>query len=213
MDIAVIGANGQIGQRIVEELLSRDHYVTAVVRNPEKFTLESDHLRVITGDVLDIDSIVAAVAGHEAVVSAIGPTHELGNNDIFQAAAHNLIIALKQANVKRLIVVGGAGSLEVSPGVRVVDTPAIPEAWREGVLGQAAALDIYREETELEWTYFSPAALIEPGERTGKFRLGGDQLVTDDAGNSKISIEDYAVALADELENRAYIRQRFTVAY
>lgn len=213
MKVAVIGANGNIGQRIVNELLSRDHQVTAVVRSASKITQSHPNLSVREADVTDVNSVASAVQGHDVVVSAVGPDHSIGNNDIFTTAAHNLMNALKQAGVKRLIIVGGAGSLEVSPGVRLVDTPAIPDDWRAGVLGQADALDVYRQETELEWTYFSPAAIIEPGERTGKFRLGGDQLVTDAEGKSVISIEDYAVALVDELERPAYIRQRFTVAY
>lgn len=212
MNVAVIGA-GQIGTVIVKELLSRGHSVTAVVRTPSKVTLSDPKLKVVTGDVTSVASIAAAVAGHDAVVSAIGPDHSIGNNDILVDSAHNLIAALKQVGVKRLVIVGGAGSLEVAPGVRLIDTPEFPAAWLEGATKHADGLTIYRAENELEWTFFSPAAMIQPGERTGKFRLGGDTLLADAAGNSAISIEDYALALVDELETGAHIRQRFTIAY
>lgn len=213
MNIAVIGAGGQIGSVIVTEALSRGHSVTAVVRDPSKITRTDANLRVVAGDVTDVNSIAAAVAGHDAVISAIGPNHAIGNNDILRESAHNLIAGLKQAGVKRLLVVGGAGSLYVAPGVQLYDTPDFPEAWRAGAKKHGEALEVYRAEQELEWTFFSPAAVIQPGERTGKFRLGGDSVLADENGNSVISIADYAIAAIDELETPKHIRQRFTIAY
>ncbi len=129
-------------------------------------------------------------------------------------AARAQIAGLKAAGVKRLIVVGGAGSLEVAPGVQVVDTPEFPAAWKGIALAHRDALEVYRKEGgELEWTYFSPPALIEPGERTGKFRVGSDQLLVDGTGQSQISAEDYAIALLDEVETPRHVRKRFTAAY
>jgi putative NADH-flavin reductase len=213
MNIAVFGAGGQIGRVIVEEALNRGHTVTAVVRDPSKFALSHDRLRVTQGDALDTDSVAAVSAGHDAVVSAIGYSHVLNNIDILPQAAHSLIAGLKQAGVRRLLVVGGAGSLFVAPGVRLFDTPEFPEAWRAGAKKHGEALEIYRAERELGWTFFSPAGMIQPGARTGVFRLGGDNLLTDAEGRSNISTEDYAVAVVDELERPAHIRQRFTIAY
>ena len=144
--------------------------------------------------------------------SAYGPGHD----DVAKlvTVAHVLIAGVTAAGVARLIVVGGAGSLEVAPGLKLVDTPEFPAAWKGLALAAGEALDVFRAEANaLEWTYFSPAAFIQPGARTGTFRLGGDQLVTDANGESKISAEDYAIALIDELEQPAHIRQRFTAAY
>lgn len=212
MKIAVIGA-GNIGRVVIGEALSRGHTVTAIVRDPAKLTLSHPALSAAAGDVTDAASIAAAVAGHDAVVSAIGPNHAIGNIDILPQSVSTLIAALKQAGVRRLLVVGGAGSLEVAPGLRLYDTPEFPEAWRPAAKKHGEGLAILRAETALDWTFFSPAAIIEPGQRTGKFRLGGDQLLADASGNSRISIEDFAVAVVDELETPAHLRQRFTIAY
>jgi putative NADH-flavin reductase len=144
------------------------------------------------------------VAGHDAVISALR----------FQTSnPHTLINAVKKAGVKRYIVVGGAGSLEVAPGVALIDTPEFVEAWKVEAGPGRDFLNVLRGENDLEWTFLSPSAMFMPGERTGKFRLGKDQLLTDDKGESKISMEDYAIALVDELEKSQHIRQRFTVGY
>jgi putative NADH-flavin reductase len=210
--VAVFGATGQIGSVIVNELLSRGHEVTAVVRDPANYTLTHDQLSVTIGDVSDVASIASAVAGHDAVVSSIS-SNRTGNHEIFRESPINLINGLKQAGVKRLVVVGGAGSLEIN-GARLVDGPDFPADWFEGANAHADGLKIYRAEgADIEWTFFSPAIMILPGERTGKFRLGGDSPVFDADGKSEISIEDYAVALVDELENPQHIRARFTIGY
>jgi len=212
MNLALFGATGMIGQRILQEALQRGHTVTAVVRDPARLAEMHPNLHVVTGDILDPQSVASAVAGQDAVISAYGPGH--GDAATLPAVAHSLIAGLTAAGVVRLIVVGGAGSLEVAPGVTLVETPEFPAAWKGLALAHGEMLKVFQAEGgALEWTYFSPAAFIQPGERTGTFRLGGDQLVTDANGESKISAEDYAIALIDELEKPAHVRQRFTAAY
>ncbi len=212
MKILLIGASGTIGQRILAEALSRGHTVTTVTRDPSKVPAQ-DRVKAVKGDVLDAKSLASVANGHDAVVSAFGPS---GGQDASKTvdAARAQIAGLKDAGVKRLIVVGGAGSLEVAPGVQVVDTPEFPAAWKGIALAHRDALEVYRKEGgDLEWTYISPPALIEPGTRTGKFRVGADQLLVDANGQSRISAEDYAIALVDEVETPKHVRKRFTVAY
>lgn len=211
MKIALFGATGMIGQRILREAVRRGHTITAIARNPAGVPPEAG-VTPAAGNLLEADTVASLVAGHDAVVSAYGPRGEAP--ETVKDATHALIAGLTKAGVRRLVVVGGAGSLEVTPGRQLVDTPEFPAAWKPVALAHRDVLQILRDQAgDLEWTYFSPAAFIEPGERTGTFRLGGDQLVTDAAGNSRISAEDYAVALLDELERPAHIRQRFTAAY
>jgi putative NADH-flavin reductase len=203
MNIALIGATGFVGSRLLAELTRRGHQVTAIVRNPEKVPA-GPSVTARKGDVFDRDGLAALIAGHDAVISAVH----------FSASdAAGLLAAVKQSGVKRYLVVGGAGSLEVAPGVKLFDTPAFPAIY----LGEARKggdfLDLLKAETVLDWSFLSPSALIQPGERTGKFRLGKDQLLVDANGNSAISAEDYAIALVDELEKPAHSRQRFTVGY
>lgn len=212
MKLALFGASGTIGQRILREALRRGHTVTAIMRDPSRLTDQHPHLTAVVGDVLDPARVAAAVAGHEAVLSAYGPTGGAGAETI-AAAARALITGLNAAGVTRLVVVGGAGSLEVAPGRKLIDTPQFQEA-KPVARAHAEALAIYRTAgADLAWSYLSPAALVEPGERTGAFRLGGDQLLTDAEGQSRISAEDYAVAFLDEVEHPRHVRQRFTVAY
>jgi putative NADH-flavin reductase len=214
MKIALFGANGTIGQRILREALDRGHEVTAIVRDPSRFDQASEKLSAVAGDIADPLSIASAVKGHDVVISAVGPKLPHGDPQILVEAARSLLEGVERAGVKRLLVVGGAGSLEAAPGVQVVDTPDFPAAWKPVALAHRDALDVYRNaQTDLDWTYVSPAALIQPGERTGKYRIGGDQLLVDEKGESHISAEDYAVALLDEVENPRHIRLRITVAY
>jgi uncharacterized protein len=213
MKIAIIGASGFIGSVILQEALRRGHQVTAIVRHPEKL-LEQPNLTAKKGDVTNETETAALLAGHAAVISAYSPGSMTG--DVCQqyiSTYHSLINGMKKAGVKRLLVTGGAGSLEVAPGVQLVDTPAIPDEWKAGVLGLREVLYLLRAEPELEWTFLSPSATIAHGERTGQFRLGGDQLLLDGSGQSHISVEDYAIAMVDELEVPQHIRQRFTVGY
>lgn len=203
MKIALIGATGFIGSRLLAELTSRGHQVTAIVRNPEKVP-QGAGITAKKGDVYDKDGLAALLAGHDAVISAVH----------FSASdPATLLAAVKQSGVARYLVVGGAGSLEVAPGVKLFDTKEFPALYLDEARKGGAYLDLLKGEGDLDWTFLSPSALIEPGERTGKFRLGKDQLLVDDNGQSRISAEDYAIALVDELEKPAHSRQRFTVGY
>ncbi len=213
MKIVVFGAGGRIGQRIVKEALSRGHQVKAVVRDPAKFNLRESNLEVAQGDATDPASVAQVVRGSDAVVTATGPNWEKEGAEVLPASANALREGMKRAGVKRLIVVGGAGSLEDAPGVLRMDMPDFPEAWQPLARAGRDSLNIYRGEQELDWTYFSPANLIEPGTRTGHYRTGTEQLVRDANDQSLISMEDYAVALLDELENPKFIQRRFTVGY
>lgn len=208
MKVVLYGASGMIGSRILQELVGRGHQVNAVVRNPEKVVLAG--VRVVKGDVTDPASVAAAAKGAEAAISAYAPPHS--EVATLLIAIRSLLAGLATAGVKRLLVVGGAGSLEVAPGVLLVDAPGFPEEYRAIALAHRDVLPVLKE-SDLDWSYFSPAAFIQPGERTGKFRLGGTQLVTDEKGESRISAEDYAVALVDELESPKHLQQQFTVAY
>lgn len=210
MKIALIGASGTVGQRILKEALRRGHQVAAIVRDPSRITQEDEKLRIVTADLLDGQSISKAVAGYDVVISAYGPSH--GAEDTMKTVTQGLINAVKQAGIQRLLIVGGAGSLEVAPGLQLVNAPNFPEAWKPIALAHDEALETYRK-ADLDWTYFSPAAMFEPGERTGTFRIGADQLVVDEKGESRISTEDYAIAMLDEVENPRFIRKRFTIAY
>ncbi len=211
MNIALFGASGVLGQRILQEALERGHEVTAIVRDPARLTVKHPHLHVIAGNILDPERVAAAVTGHDVVISAFGPGIE-GPVQTLVDAAHSLIAGLHRAGVKRLLIVGGAGSLEVAPGVQIVDTPQFPAEWKPVALAHRDALQVYRG-ADLDWTYLSPAAWIAPGERTGHFRIGTNQLLTDERGESRISAEDFAMALLDEVEQPRFVRQRFTVAY
>jgi putative NADH-flavin reductase len=212
MKLALVGASGTIGQRILREALRRGHEITAIVRDPSKITNRSPKLQPVVGNVLDAGSVAAVVKGHDAVLSAYGPGGDDPDRTLV-TAARALITGLKAAGVNRLVVVGGAGTLEIDPGVQLMDTSALPDAWKGIALAHRDAKRVYDTETDLEWSYVSPAAFIEPGDRTGTFRIGGDQLLTDAKGESRISAEDFAVALLDEVEQPKHIRKRFTVAY
>ena len=203
MKIAVIGASGNAGSRITAELARRGHNVTAIARNPERIARQAN-VTPTRGDVMDQAGLARLVTGHEAAISSV---HFLASDPV------KLIGAAKESKVGRYLVVGGAGSLEVAPGVRLVTTPGFPVAYKAEAEKGAAFLDLLRAETELNWTFLSPSALFVAGERTGKFRLGTDQLLTSADGKSSISFEDFAVALADEIERPAHIRQRFTIGY
>jgi putative NADH-flavin reductase len=202
MEVALIGASGQGGSRLLAELTRRGHQVTAIARQPDKIPA-APGVTAKKGDVFEKAGLVHLLRGHDAVVSAVH----------FTASDPKLLIeAVKEAGVKRYFVVGGAGSLEIAPGVKLVYTPQFPAAYKAEATKGGEFLDLLRKEKELEWTFLSPSAVIGPGERTGRFRLGKDQLLTTDKGSS-ISWEDYAIAAVDELENPAHIRQRFTVGY
>lgn len=202
MKIALVGATGNAGSRILAELSQRGHAVTAIARNPDKVAALPG-VTAIKADANDVANLGAALKGHDVAISAVHFT---------ASDPHKLIEAVKAAGVPRYLVVGGAGSLEVAPGAKLVDSPNFPAAYKVEATAGGVFLDILRKEPTLNWTFLSPSAMFVPGERTGTFRLGKDQLLANDKGSS-ISFEDYAVAMADEVEKPAHVRQRFTVGY
>jgi hypothetical protein len=213
MKIALIGATGFVGSAILKEAVDRGHEVAAIVRNPEKLTPHAK-LHPKKGDVYNEDEVVRLVTGHDAVISAFNPGWS--NPDIYNQqvkGARSIINGVKKAGVKRLLFVGGAGSLEVKPGIQSVDLPEFPAEYKQGALATREALNMLRKEVSLEWSFLSPSADLSPGKRTGKFRLGTDQLLTSAQGESRISVEDYAMAMIDEVERPKHIRRGFTVGY
>jgi hypothetical protein len=216
MHIALFGAGGQIARRIAREALDRGHQVTAIVRDPATFQKYDDRLEVAQGDATDAASVARAAKGADAIVNAISPRPSPSGRPASSLVdgARAVITGAKRAGIERLLAVGGASSLEVAPGVRLYDTPEFPEAYKAEAREGIDSLDVYRNESgDLDWTFISPAAEIGPGERTGKYRTGGDQLLADKDGKSFISYEDYAAALVDELERGRNLRRRMTVAY
>ena len=203
MKIAVAGASGRAGSSITAELARRGHAVTAIARHPQNVAVQPN-VTALQGDVLDQAGLTRLWAGHDAAVSSV---HFLASDP------EKLIGAAKDSKVGRYLVVGGAGSLEVAPGVRLVTTPGFPAQYKAEAEKGAAFLDLLGQEKTLNWTFLSPSALFVEGERTATFRLGTDQLLTAADGKSWISFEDFAVALADEIERPAHIRKRFTVGY
>ncbi|MDE2461854.1 MAG: NAD(P)-dependent oxidoreductase [Gammaproteobacteria bacterium] len=203
MKIAVIGVTGRVGSRVASELLRRGHAVTGIARDVSK-TAAREGLSLKPGDANNVAVLTPLLVSHYAVISAlrfVGMKYEA------------LTSAVKKAGVKRFLVVGGAGSLEVAPGEMLKDTPEFPAAWKPEAEAGARFLDLLKQEQALDWAFLSPSAEFAPGERTGKFRVGDDRLLTDATGKSHISMEDFAIAMADELERPAHHRGRFTVGY
>lgn len=217
LKISIFGSTGAIGKVVVREAVKRGHEVTAVVRDLARWDSAEAGivdgkgiLHTATGDVLRPDSVTEAARGMDVVISAYGP--RFGEENDLPEATRSLIEGVRRAEAGRLIVVGGAGSLEVEPGVRLMDTPEFPEEIRPLARAHSEALDIIRE-SDIDWTVLCPAAVIEPGKRTGDFRIGMDRLIIDERDVSHITIEDFAVAMLDEIEDPQFIRSRFTVAY
>lgn len=202
--IAIIGATGRAGGRLLEEALRRGHTVTAIARKASEKLSGRANVKAVDLDVLEGAALEKAVAGHDAVFSA-------AHFSTVPPAA--IIEPVKRAGVKRLLVVGGAGSLFAAPGLKVIDTPNFPEAYKAEASAGAAFLEVLRNEKELDWTFLSPSAEFVEGERTGKFRLGKDELLVSAEGRSWITFEDYAIAFIDELEKPVHARQRYTVGY
>lgn len=211
-NIALLGATGFIGSALLQEALSRGHHVTALVTRPERLPAHPA-LRAVKIDATDTAALTDALHGHVAVLSAFSGHAQEDVRGYYLRGVRSLVAAVRASRVPRLLMVGGAGSLEVAPGLQVLDTPEFPAQWRASAEGARDALELLRAETGLDWTMLSPAALIEPGERTGTFRLGTNQLVVDATGTSRISVQDYAVAMLDELERPAHSRRRFTLGY
>jgi uncharacterized protein len=215
MKIAIVGATGFIGSKVRDEAVGRGHIVTAITRSPDKLP-KNDHIIPAPGDVNDVPLLTRYFQGREAVIHAYAPGRGIDAAEAKEkqrAGTLSIIAATKAAGIRRLLAVGGAGSLEIRPGVAHFDTPEFPAAYQGGARATAQIKDLLKAEKDLEWTFLCPSTSITPGERTGKFRLAGDQLLIGADGQSRISVEDYAVAMIDELENPKHTRQRFTVGY
>lgn len=211
MKITLIGATGSVGSRVLAEALSRGHQVTALVRDPAKLPARPG-LTVVKGDALEADALAKTLSG-DAVVSSYNPGWTAADIRRKTVDAYKGIVrAAKASGVKRLLVVGGAGTLDVAPGQFLVDQPYFPAEYKEAAAGMRDVYLSLKDEKALDWTFFSPAPLLAPGARTGKFRVGADSVLPGDAP-AEISIEDYAVALVDELEKPAHSRRRFTAGY
>lgn len=208
----VFGANGALGRRLVAECLERGLEVSAVVRDASRFEGVSREITVLTADATDPSAIASVAAGHDAALSAVT---QHSHPDILPEVAASLLVGLSRAEVRRLVVAGGAGNLEVDDnGTRLMDTPGFRDEWMPEAQAQADALDVLREaETDVEWTYASPGAVLEPGERTGEYRTDRDRLLTDVGGRSQISMEDFAIAMVDEALEPKHLRARFTAAH
>jgi putative NADH-flavin reductase len=215
LKITVYGGSGAIGSRIVAEAVARGHQVTLVDRSPKPEAAPKG-VRVLQGDVFDGADVARNIAGQDVIVTAIA-ARPTPTRDFYERLVKTVVEAQRaqQGRKTRYLVVGGAGSLEVEPGKRWVDTlpSTVPEAARNEVLSMADSLAYLRTVTDTPWSFFSPAMSITPGMRTGRFRLGGDQMVRDDKGVSRISMEDYAVAMLDEIEKPQFVNKRFTVGY
>ena len=214
-NVVLIGASGFVGTAILNELLNRGHKVTAIVRDPAKVTASNPNLKVIQADVTDTDVLIEASKGKDAVISAYNPGWK--NPNIYEETLKNyplIVDSVKKAGVERLLIVGGAGTLFYAPGKMVMDPDDIPAKLLPGIksLGEFY-LNTLRKENDIDWIFLSPAANMTPGERTGKFRIGKDDLVVDVNGDSNISVEDYAVAMVDELEQKHHHKERFTIGY
>lgn len=212
MKVALIGATGYVGSALLQEAIARGHHVTALVSNIGKVP-QSERVTPIQADVLARDDLAARLDGHDAVISAFSGHAQPDVLGYYIEGITSIVAAARRAGVPRVLVVGGAGGLEVAPGVQLIDTPTFPDQWKGTAEGARQALNLLREERDLDWTVLAPSAHLEPGERTGKFRLGLNQLLVDAQGQSHISLADYAVAMIDELERPAHSRTRFTVGY
>ena len=216
MRIVVFGATGNIGRRIVAEALQRGHGVIGVVRDPAASTSPDPRVQLVKGDATNATSVADVVRGADAVVSAISPRPNARGLPApsLAANARALIAGMRDAKVRRVVFVGGAGSLEVAPGKRLMDQPDFPAAYMGEAREGADALAVWRTEAAgLDWTFLSPAAEVGPGQRTGRYRTTDETVITDANGKSFITFEDYAVAVVDELEHPAHIARRFGVAY
>jgi len=209
MNVVVYGATGNSGSEIVKELLRRGHKVTAVARKVDSIKAEQG-VTAKADDLSDVNSIAAIVTGADAVVSAYAPPAD--KTEAIVGVTEREIAAVKKAGAKRLLVVGGAGLLEVAPGVTLIKSGHLPAEYLPIATAHENALAVLRK-SDINWTYLSPAAYFVPGERTGKFRLGTKELIADAKGESKISFADYAIALVDEIEKPAHERALFSVGY
>lgn len=213
--LVIIGASGYVGSALLQEALRRGYEVKAIVRHPEKITVKDQKLQIVQGDISSEEAVSQFVKGADAVISAYNPGWQ--NPDIYEETLRNypfIINGCKKAGIKRLQIVGGAGSLFIAPGLRLMDSGEVPEKLLPGIKALAEVLFRFLlPEKSIDWVFLSPSASLEPGQRTGKYRTGKDDLLTNEKGESKISVEDYAVAMLDELDHPRHHQERFTVGY
>jgi len=218
MKIALIGASGFVGSKVLAEALRRGHKVTAIVRRPERLAPHRN-LRAVNVNVLHRDELARILAGHDVVISSYNPARGVPGPEVFHrhVRGHRAIIAAaKKSGVKRFLAVGGAASLKTPAGVEFLDSPEFPaafEPFKPGIRGTRELYYLLKKEPGLDWVFLSPSVMIAPGKRTGKFRLGKDHVLYDEKGASRISLQDYAVAMIDELEHPKHHHERFTVGY
>jgi putative NADH-flavin reductase len=209
MKVVLYGATGRAGSRILKELRARGHRVVAVVRDP-KALQPQEGVEIAQDDLSDVSNTAEVMKSADAVISAYAPPQD--NTDELIAVTQRLIEAVKRSGVPRFLMVGGAGALQVAPGVSLIDSGHLPPEWLPIARSHSKALEQLRS-SDIAWTYVAPAAFFDPGARTGKFRLGSDDLITDENGQSRISMEDYAIAMVDELEASRHVRKRLAVGY
>jgi hypothetical protein len=207
MKVVLFGATGKSGSRLLQELASRGHDVTAVVRDVSKVP---NGVKAKQDDLSDAQRTAETIRGADAVISAYAPPAD--DTDQIVGVTRRQVEAVKRAGIERLLVVGGAGGLDVAPGVSLIDSGYLPEAYLPIAKSHVAAYDVLRQ-SDVDWTYLAPAAFFEPGTRTGSFRLGKDELISGANGESRISMEDYAIAMVDELEQGAHRKARFSIGY
>jgi len=219
MKVALIGATGFVGAKVLEEALSRGHEVTAIVRKPEAVP-DRPRVRAVKADVHDVDALAGVLKGHDVVISAFNPGRQTpGGDEVTEmhAAGHRAIIAaVKRSGVKRFLAVGGAASLKTKAGIEFLDSEEFPkeyEPFKGGIRGTRALYYMLKDDADLDWVFQAPSVFLLPGARTGKYRTGADHVLYDADGRSHISLEDYAVAMIDEMERPAHHRERFTVGY
>jgi uncharacterized protein len=218
MKVALIGASGFVGSKILAEALHRGHEVTAIVRHPEKIQPDKN-LNTKKADVLDVDELAKLLAGHDVIVSAFNPARGVAGAHVYDlhVQGHKAILAAaNKSGAKRFLGVGGAASLKTPEGIELIDSPQFPAAYEQfkpGIRGTRELYYLLKREPSLDWVFIAPSVVIAPGERTGKFRIGKDHVLYNDNGESKISLEDYAAALVDEMERPQHHRERITIGY
>ncbi|ADE04243.1 MULTISPECIES: NAD(P)-dependent oxidoreductase [Haloferax] len=212
MNVLLLGASGRIGTRIANELLNRGHAVTGVSRSGEIDGVDDPDFSAVAGDATDADQIARLAAGHDAVASALGPSDD-ESPEVLVEMLDAVVDGMRRASVDRLVWTGGAGILNVGPDTRLIDSPEFPEEWKPVASAAIEAYGLLEDADDLEWTYVAPAAFIEPGERTGEFRTARGELVADEDGESRISMEDFAIAFADELESGDAVHEQLAVGY
>lgn len=218
MQIALIGASGFVGSKILSEALRRGHQVTAIIRRPQRIPLHRN-LTIVQADVLRREQLVRILAGHDVVISSYNPARGVPGPEVFErhVRGHRAIIsAAKKSGVKRFLAVGGAASLKTPAGIELLDSPEFPaafEPFKPGIRGTRELYYLLQKEPGLDWVFLSPSVMIVSGQRTNKFRLGADHVLYDQQGKSHISLQDYAVAMINEAEHPKHHRERFTVGY